>query len=110
RCAVAGLAERYRPDAAGDAAERCYLDGCAGVAKQCLARAAGPGAARGAPCCPGHRFAGGAGREQLPAAADQVLPVGEHLMRHVVRPPSLSYRHRQRGVAVITALLLTTLA
>ena len=31
-------------------------------------------------------------------------------MRHVVRPPSLSYRHRQRGVAVITALLLTTLA
>ena len=31
-------------------------------------------------------------------------------MRHVVRPPSLRYRHRQRGVAVITALLLTTLA
>jgi general secretion pathway protein K len=31
-------------------------------------------------------------------------------MRHVVRPPSLGYRHRQRGVAVITALLLTTLA
>ena len=32
------------------------------------------------------------------------------LMRHLVRPPSLRYRHRQRGVAVITALLLTTLA
>ncbi len=39
-------AERYRPDAAGDAAGRRHLDGCAGVAKQCLARAAGPGAAR----------------------------------------------------------------
>jgi general secretion pathway protein K len=31
-------------------------------------------------------------------------------MRHVVRPPKPGYRHRQRGVAVITALLLTTLA
>ena len=31
-------------------------------------------------------------------------------MRPITRPPSLGYRQRQRGVAVITALLLTTLA